>query len=823
MWREEGESDQDLKLHAREKADWDNARTLRTALMVPSSEWVQSVLSSEFEVGGRRFIAPGRDYPYEGLMAHADGEHWRFIDCVAVSLQSPDGKWGTLVNDAEWPNVRVNPWYASYRYKYLIHMPDGMLHEVELCVSYRLDSRSPPGTTIGTVEIELSTSRGDEFPLVTISIQPFVDLRHMFHESDFGRYGIECHVGSHDENDVCYHDDVVRRIEISNHNRRLTFFLPPGKLERFDSPEFLTWTYKLGDGQRTEVRDSQSGRMGTRFRSETRDSAAYFRLQPHFFQHYAYTRLFFICGTDAAPSIVKVADLDRLHDESVVCDKKQREQIEGYVEGRVAPEYCNAVVGRIAGLTKFKTPLPLAGTDRSVPVPHAGAWWFRTSWFRDVFEGILSNFVTLSALPAERKMIRDVIELALAHQHPLSGLIPNRIPEYRGKEACFRGADATLLCFIAAGQYLEDTWDSEFAANVVSGAWKAINTFLRDGCEVHAEPDGLPRVDTRTGLLLTAPHHSWIDTRCKVVEYGGYTMAGLPNRLSSTFVRDLWEHIPEKETAKRSLLSPRFFLPEINAQWIVMLTRLVRLTDRLQSTATAVLEDGLDSMRIRLRSLLESAKASFCSTFWNPDCMFFYSVVYEDGRVSDAMECEAAVTAAAMLGDIGLVEHRQLEHIWHWAKRKLMVYRTPVCYDEQSRGTGRPFGLLVKNEDQRIFYNDNEYHADVVWPRSTPYLIRLLLLLGHESTARDLAVNALDHQMTEGVAFYNHELFSRPCGNNPTPDPVTCNNPVPVKNPIQFWSQWCDCIIALLNKGDTGQCLGNEEKSTSPQTWMATR
>ena len=56
--------------------------------------------------------------------------------------------------------------------------------------------------------------------------------------------------------------------------------------------------------------------------------------------------------------------------------------------------------------------------------------------------------------------------------------------------------------------------------------------------------------------------------------------------------------------------------------------------------------------------------------------------------------------------------------------------------------------------------------------------------------------------MSEGALFYNQELFSRPCGNNPAPDERTRRNPVPVKNPIQFWSQWCDPYIRFFSKGN---------------------
>ena len=83
-----------------------------------------------------------------------------------------------------------------------------------------------------------------------------------------------------------------------------------------------------------------------------------------------------------------------------------------------------------------------------------------------------------------------------------------------------------------------------------------------------------------------------------------------------------------------------------------------------------------------------------------------------------------------------------------------------------------PFGVLVKNDHPREpYYGDGQYHATVLWPRSLPYLIRLLEMtrdLDDRLMIGDLLVNTLDHQMSEGAVFYTHELFSLPLGNNPS-------------------------------------------------------
>jgi glycogen debranching enzyme len=99
---------------------------------------------------------------------------------------------------------------------------------------------------------------------------------------------------------------------------------------------------------------------------------------------------------------------------------------------------------------------------------------------------------------------------------------------------------------------------------------------------------------------------------------------------------------------------------------------------------------------------------------------------------------------------------------------------------------GLPFGILVKRSPKRTYYGDEEYHEAVVWPRDTPYLIRLLRQQGaRESvTVQGLLQSNLAHQMEEGFVFYHSELFS--------PDNGAMT---PVKNPVQFWSQWVDPFL----------------------------
>ncbi|MGC8937084.1 MAG: hypothetical protein ACP5KV_06980 [Candidatus Methanomethylicaceae archaeon] len=63
--------------------------------------------------------------------------------------------------------------------------------------------------------------------------------------------------------------------------------------------------------------------------------------------------------------------------------------------------------------------------------------------------------------------------------------------------------------------------------------------------------------------------------------------------------------------------------------------------------------------------------------------------------------------------------------------------------------------------------------------------------IGLEIDIRGILLNNLDHMISEGVLLYSNELFGHPVGRNLNPSKGS-NNPVPLKNPAQYWSHWCD-------------------------------
>jgi glycogen debranching enzyme len=284
------------------------------------------------------------------------------------------------------------------------------------------------------------------------------------------------------------------------------------------------------------------------------------------------------------------------------------------------------------------------------------------------------------------------------------------------------------------------------------------------------------------------------------MSYAGQNLKGLPSRVSPHLVMDLCDRVIPVREVVEFLSTPRFFLPEINAQWILALRGLLSVVIPLARENSGEISETGD----RVRVLLDRAEKNFLGVFWNEDSGCLYNLVFEDRSVADRLESEPSVTAGAMLGR-SIFPLAKLETIWRTVSKKLLISRNLVRYGKERL----PFGIIVKNTDWRIYYDDTQYHSDVIWPRSAPYLVRLLILINDSKTAKEIVLNNLDHQMSEGAIFYNHELFSRPSGNNPGHVEATEQNPVPVKNAIQFWSQWCDPIVELF-----GPAAGRVEDMT---------
>ncbi|MHC1581740.1 MAG: glucosidase family protein, partial [Candidatus Syntropharchaeia archaeon] len=240
-----------------------------------------------------------------------------------------------------------------------------------------------------------------------------------------------------------------------------------------------------------------------------------------------------------------------------------------------------------------------------------------------------------------------------------------------------------------------------------------------------------------SGLLLTPPSHSWIDS----------IHEGYPTRIPKNWIEEDFD--PEK---------PFYFFPEINAEWIRMLSFLVKIDERLKKGNNRYKQLFTNALEGFERLLLQESHPVFVRDL--------------HGRI-DGRWSSAGVVAVSLLKEL-LFSKDYVVDFLHGVRERLLVRRD-----------GKVFGVVVI-EGERGYRSPRDYHRGVVWPRDTPYLIDLLRWIGDKETIKEILESNLSHQMEEGFLFYNAELFS------PENDRL-----IPVKNPVQFWSQWTDPFLYI--------------------------
>ncbi|MCX8181707.1 MAG: hypothetical protein N3D12_01180 [Candidatus Methanomethyliaceae archaeon] len=364
--------------------------------------------------------------------------------------------------------------------------------------------------------------------------------------------------------------------------------------------------------------------------------------------------------------------------------------------------------------------------------PEAGCWWFRFPWIRDALEGIINNFQIYTKVFDWGDRIR-AFAATLMKILEEAGTLPNIVD---GKD---HSADAPplllYLCAILGGDFREK-------ASSLAGK-------LLDDMEARDLVWGGPPV-LRRGLVACAPHQSWTDS----------IVNGRPCRLPC-------------EWSNEEYALPKYCLPEVNGYWIRALRYLCGSTNEERSESYSRLVDRLKEM-----------EKAFIQNFWN-------------GRfVSDIVDCEGnrRLEELTSMGMVGMVTALHLfgrdeVNIGYQHFKKLLVFRTLRVIGNVTL----PFGVAISKRLEPYF-GDEEYHRATIWPRDTPYLIKLLEHMGLEIEVRGVLLNNLDHMLSEGALLYSNELFGHPVGKNPNPSKGSMN-PVPLKNPAQYWSHWCDPYI----------------------------
>lgn len=614
----------------------------------------------------------------------------------------------------------------------------------QLEVTYTLVEQ-PAGSAL-IVEFRLNDA-GEGEPVLLL--KPVLDIRHMYEPSAPKRHKVR-------------HKEAYR-FTVSNFQHWLgigadrDFEFVPGQ-------EVVDLTYHLGHGER-EWQDGQ-----IRFKSEQYKGFVPGHLELPLGEPLAVA---FLPGEDEESVMV---GLDELTEEWRPLMAAQSARLKGYFDRftRVSPD----VVHRVYAMAE-KFGMPVEDTR----VPESGGWWFRTPWFRSAFEGYLHNHKTLQAL-GKAEQIEANIRLALKYQDPDTGRLPNRPPRQKGDlerwsrfgrlpADYYPDAESALFMFVLLDEILPTAQDPELAEE----AWKAFKLLFGHLKQSRLNVRQGNPVLLENGLLLTLPSHSWLNGK-RTVWAEGITVTDLPIRVPYNWqVQDLLQ-LRDSHYTWDNYQYPTYYLPEVNAYWL----RSLKLAEELSMR----FED--EELGEEIRQVRQMAKMRYKSLFWNAQGHNLYNLVTLEHR-TDGTACAAAVEAAALLGET-VFSRQELEYIWVTARGKLLAKRLIA-------GEPAAFGLMAKDSSERVFYNNQQYHEAVIWPRVTPYLIRLLRMLGQQATVQELLKTNLGHQMDEAAVFYSNEMLSLPEGENPFPEPETEKNPVPVKNPIQWWSQWCDAYMGV--------------------------
>lgn len=718
-----------LTFPAIDNPDWDHARTRRLALRTTGAEWTQSCVTQR-EADSLYYHRT--DFAYEGLLCLVGGENWKMVDRVGI---------GVLVDRKPYAltptTVEATPDWVAYHFT-SEHGP--------FVARYRiLDIAEPDGSHASVWVGEYGFTQDAPPGEVLIDLKPLVDIRHMYYFSDPEGYSLK----------------TVESRLVTVHNDR---WLAMGADSDFAwVPERHGWDllYRMGAGNRELV----DGRVCFRreyFRGVVLGRIRFAGPKAH---------LFLAAGATEAEASTKIQHATVLA--STVAQERT-----GQFE-----KHMDKLHGRATELPGKETEIATRAyvmaerfgmTVSGQRVPESGGWWFRTPWFMSIFAGLQHNWRTLQML-GRTDMIEGAVRLALRYQHPETGQLPNRVPELKSHQDQWAdsgklpaeyyqgpGALIHMFAFLADAEHV---LPADLRPEIREAFLRAYRGFKAGDVK---RRQGTPVLQDN-GLLTSLPSYGWMAGR-RIVWAEGLLVRDLPIRVDRQWqVEDILK-FRDSRYAWDLYQYPTYYLPEVNAMWIRMLDLGIRVVEDPQ-----VVEE--------LRQVRRKAIDNFKPLFWNPGVGYLYNLVTRDGRV-DPMVTSCGLEAVGFLGSEAF-SPQDLEQMWATVRAELLVTR---------HHAGRPaaFGVIAKDSGERVFLGDDQYHEAVCWPRETPYLVGLLRAIGQEEVVRQLLLTNLDHMQDEAVVFYANEILSLPEGVNPSPNPATCHDPVPVKNPMQWGSLWCD-------------------------------
>ncbi|MGC8969529.1 MAG: hypothetical protein ACP5LG_02920 [Conexivisphaera sp.] len=374
--------------------------------------------------------------------------------------------------------------------------------------------------------------------------------------------------------------------------------------------------------------------------------------------------------------------------------------------------------------------------EDSLQYPEAGAMWFRRPWARDLVEGLRWNLVTYVEVLGCGEWLSSIVASLLRSALEDGGtrVLPG------SREYASDAFPQLLNVAVSAASLLGSAEMLRSAAKVAEAASASLLGEGFSGCRL------------RDGMVLCPANSSWID----VVRPLGDS--AWPDRLPIEWVGS-------------SDPAGLYALVEVNALYIESYSRL----------AQALRASG-ERVPARVAGLLEELTDGYRRHFYAPGRLPPLTHDPSTGR-SDGTRGSPAVEAMAVLRGL-IYSPEDLSGAWSQVEGMIWSRRMIVLGDGAA-----PFGIVARDVERRPYLGDAEYHGYVLWPRDTPYLLELMEALSMDTSG--VLVNNLDHMLAEGAIGYASELFSAPLGGNPSPSGES-GNPVPVKNPAQYWSHWCD-------------------------------
>jgi hypothetical protein len=368
--------------------------------------------------------------------------------------------------------------------------------------------------------------------------------------------------------------------------------------------------------------------------------------------------------------------------------------------------------------------------------PEAGCWWFRRPWVRDALEGVLSNFKVYTQLFGWKARVSDLALMLLKVMKAKGGL-----PTIIGRDEHSADAPPLLLylCSLLGHEPLK----------------LGIDATVRLLDEMDSRESSKPGPPVLLGgLVACAPNQTWTDSLLGE--------EGRPSRLPASW-----------ELKRQEWLSPGFYLPEINGYWIRALRSLIKRANEERLTVPD-----------RISATLSAMESGFRRTIW--DGTYAANIIE-----AKSMRRDSEITSMGMVGissTLHIFDGAEAKTAYASAKRLIINRRLTTI------GTGSyPFGIMISRQSTP-YTGDSEYHRSVIWPRETPYLIRLMDSIGLKDEVKGVLMNTLDQSVSESVLLYSNEIFGLPSGKNP--DSSSDNrNVIPLKNPAQFWSHWCDPFL----------------------------